>query len=202
MDFSKKELQKLIGELYNADEINAADIPDIGLYMEQVTGLIDSKLGSLTRSPEDKVLTKTMINNYTKAGLLIPPVNKKYYRDHAILMILIYYLKNVLSINDIRTLFAPILNDITTREDDIIPLTEIYSAFLELKNHELDCFYTEVIEKHKLIHEKTGKLEKQNKEVAEMFLTVIMLVAQANAQKRLAEKIIDSFFKPLADQRK
>ncbi len=200
MNFSKEDLKKLVSTLSLAEEVNITDIPDIGLYMEQVTGLIDSKLGSLTRSPDDKVLTKTMINNYTKAGLLIPPVNKKYYRDQVILMILIYYLKNILSINDIRDLFAPILNDITIREDDIIPLSDIYSAFLELKNQELDSFHTDFIEKHELIRQKTGKLEKQNKEVAEMFLTVIMLIAQANAQKRLAEKIIDEYFKPLSDQ--
>lgn len=199
MQFNKDELRNLISELSTAEEINISDIPDIGLYMEQVTGLIESKLSCLTRSPEDKVLTKTMINNYTKAGLLMPPVNKKYYRDHTILMILIYYLKNILSINDIHTLFAPILNDICNREDDIIPLSDIYSAFLELKNKELNSFYTDFIEKHELIREKTGELEKPNKELAEMFLTVIMLIAQANAQKRLAEKIIDNYFKPLSD---
>ena len=45
---------------------------------------------------EDKILTKTMINNYTKNNLLPPSVKKKYSREHMLLLILIYYFKNIL----------------------------------------------------------------------------------------------------------
>lgn len=200
MGLKKEDLEALINELSLSEQINISEIPDIGLYMDQMTSLIDSKLGALTRSPEDKVLTKTMINNYTKAGLLMPPVNKRYYKEHIILLILIYYLKNILSISDIRSLFLPVLNNICTRDDDIIPLDEIYSTFLELKNNELEEFYPEFINKFRLIQDKTEKLDSDKKDIAEMFLTVIMLIAQSNAQKRLAEKIIDNFFKPLENR--
>lgn len=189
------DLKRLVKELSLSDELSVIDIPDIGLYMEQIIHLIDSKLGMQKRSPEQKFLTKTMINNYTKAGLLMPPVNKKYYRDHIILLVLIYYLKNILSINDIKTLFAPILNNINTRDDDLIPLDEIYSTFLELKNEELKNCFAESIEKYNFIKDRTQKLENNNQETAELFLTVLMLVAQSNAQKRLAEQIIDNYFR-------
>lgn len=195
MNSEKFDLQTLVKQLSLSDELSISDIPDIGLYMEQIIHLIDSKLGMHKRSPEQKFLTKTMINNYTKAGLLMPPVNKKYYKDHIILMVLIYYLKNILSINDIKTLFSPILNNINTRDDDLIPLDEIYSTFLELKNDELENCFAESLEKYNFIKERTKKLENNNRETAELFLTVLMLVAQSNAQKRLAEQIIDNYFR-------
>ncbi|SFG50566.1 protein of unknown function [Desulfotomaculum arcticum] len=181
-----------------ADEIKLSDIPDINLYMEQVLVFLDSKLGHLKRGEDDKVFTKTMINNYTKAGLLHPPINKKYNKEHIILLALLYNLKNIFSISDIKSIFTPVLNDIANRADDIIPLEDIYSTYLKLKEDEFEEFYATFNEKYKLIKEKTGEIkEKSQKELAEVFLTVLMLTAQANAAKRLAEKIIDNHFKVL-----
>jgi hypothetical protein len=192
---NKDELIKLINELSLLDDIKLSDIPDMNLYMEQVTTLIDDKLGHLKRAEEDKILTKTMINNYTKSGILMPPKNKKYNKQHIILLVLIYYLKQILSINDIHTLLAPILNDIETLDDDLISINDIYSTFLEIKHNEFEDYSDIFGSKFNLIDEKISKIDSENKSKAELFLIVIMLVAQADAQKRLAEKIIDKYFK-------
>ena len=85
--------------------VNLDDIPNIDLYMDQVTTFMDNKLQSTTRNPgEDKILTKTMINNYAKNDLLPPPVKKKYSREHMMILIMIYYFKGVLSFSDIQEL--------------------------------------------------------------------------------------------------
>ena len=76
--------------------IDGADIPSIDLYMDQVTTFMDRHLSGNKRFDDDKILTKTMINNYSKNNLLPPPVKKKYSREHIILLILIYYYKNIL----------------------------------------------------------------------------------------------------------
>lgn len=193
MNFDKSYLEKLAEEIA-FPELKLSDIPAIDLYMEQLISLIESKFNGFKRDDHDKVFTKTMINNYTKLGLLMPPENKKYNREHMILLTLIYNLKNILSINDIKSLFAPVLNDIARRDDDIMSLEDIYSTFLELNNIEFDSLYNSFIQKMDLIKDKTKDLEKDNKETAQLFLFVIMLVAHSNAQKRLAEKIIDKFF--------
>ncbi|SFR14364.1 DUF1836 domain-containing protein [Desulfoscipio geothermicus] len=198
MELNNKVLEKIGGELFLTDEIKPSDIPDLELYMEQILGFLDGKLGHLKRGEDDKVFTKTMINNYTKAGILHPPQNKKYNKEHIILLILIYNLKNILSISDIRTMFAPVLNDINSRADDIIPLEEIYATYLELKEDEFAEFRSTFNEKFKLIKEKTQSIkDERSQDLAEIFLTVLMLAAQANAAKRLAEKIIDNYFKEL-----
>ena len=89
--------------------IRAEDIPAIDLYMDQVTTFMDKALKNTTRYPEnDKVLTKTMINNYAKNDLLPPPVKKKYTKEHMLVLIFIYYYKNILSITDIQTLLEPL----------------------------------------------------------------------------------------------
>lgn len=193
MDFDKSYLKQLI-EVTSFPEMKLSDIPDIDLYMEQLTVLIKNKFEKYKREDSDKVFTKTMINNYTKLGLLMPPQNKKYNKEHIILLTLIFNLKNILSINDIKSLFSPVLNNIANRDDDIMSLEEIYSAFLDLNQVEFDNFYYSFAQKLDLIKEKTERLEKDNQEIAQLFLFIIMLVAQANLQKRLAEKLIDEYF--------
>lgn len=193
---SIENLERLVKEISFSEDLSLEDIPDIGLYMDQMIQLIDGKLAARKHPGQQKgFLTKTMINNYTKAGLLMPPVNKRYYREHIILLLLIYYLKDILSLNDIKTLVSPILNDIASREDDLIPLEEIYSTFVALKKKELDNYFAESLEKYNFIRNVTENLETGNQRTAEMFLTVLMLVARSNAQKRLAEEIIDKYFR-------
>lgn len=195
MAFDKLQLATVIEDLYQAEEIKLTDIPDLDLYMDQLLTLLNGKLEPLKRDADDKLLTKTMINNYTKYQLLIPPKNKKYNKEHIMLLILVYQLKNILSISDIKRLFSPVLKDLETPEDDVIPLGEIYSSFLDLKKEQFAEFCEHYTDKVAAIADKASAIEPlENRTVAERFLTVLMLVAQANAAKRLAERIIDTYF--------
>ena len=103
------EIKKQIRDAIQMDYIEPADIPAIELYMDQVTTFMDKHLSNNKRTPDDKILTKTMINNYTKNHLLPPPEKKKYSKEHIILLIYTYYLKNFLSIGDIQKLLAPMI---------------------------------------------------------------------------------------------
>ena len=105
-------------KLKTVSVVEIADIPKIDLYMDQVTTFMDQALTPYKRSSDGKVLTKTMINNYTKAKVLPPPVKKKYGRMHIMLLIMIFHLKTVLSIKDIATLFQPIFALPTKEESE------------------------------------------------------------------------------------
>ncbi|CVK18818.1 DUF1836 domain-containing protein [Sporomusa sphaeroides] len=194
MEYNKETIQTIIESLGLTEDIQVDDIPDINLYMDQLLEFLNNRLYWLKRESADKGLTKTMINNYTKDQLLIPPQNRKYGRQHIMLLILISQLKSILSISDIKKIFAPILNDINTPDDDVIPLQEIYITFLELRKEQFAEFYDTFEEKVKYIESKTAAIETTNRNAAELLLIILMLVAQANASKRLAEKMIDTFF--------
>ena len=97
-----KEILNLLRSIQNIDYVSPEEIPDIDLYMDQITTFMDEHLASSKRFEEDKILTKTMINNYTKNALLPPSKKKKYTKEHMILLIFIYYFKNFLTINDIK----------------------------------------------------------------------------------------------------
>ena len=77
-----REILDLIRSIQNIDFIKPEDIPNIDLYMDQVTTFMDEHLASSKRFDDDKILTKTMINNYTKNKLIPPPQKKKYSKEH------------------------------------------------------------------------------------------------------------------------
>lgn len=120
----------------SSNNINLNDFPEIDLYMDQVMQLFESKLSYTKRNDDDKVLTKTMINNYAKGNLLMKIKNKKYTKSHLILMGLIYNLKGALSLTDIKTILSPIINAFEKEEE--YPLHDIYQSFLDIYDSNLD----------------------------------------------------------------
>ena len=77
-DFTPVTLEQLLTILNENDFIEASEFPNIDLYMDQLTTFMDKNLASGKRSEDDKILTKTMINNYAKNGLLPSPEKKQY----------------------------------------------------------------------------------------------------------------------------
>ncbi|MFW5632635.1 MAG: DUF1836 domain-containing protein, partial [Acetivibrio ethanolgignens] len=125
MGFSNESFIREI--INNIDYIRPEEIPNIDLYMDQVTTFMDEHLEGSKRYPEDKLLTKTMINNYTKNNLLPSPNKKKYSKEHMLLLLFIYYFKNILSISDIQSIFEPLTEKYYDKEDGFT-LEEIYKS--------------------------------------------------------------------------
>ena len=123
---TKAVLKSILASISQINYVEPGDIPNIDLYMDQVTTFMDEHLRSSKRYEDDKVLTKTMINNYAKNNLLPPPVKKKYSKEHVLVMIFIYYFKNILSIKDIETLLTPI-TDKYFNDDSGMDMTYIYN---------------------------------------------------------------------------
>lgn len=194
MTIPKDDLQELLEQISAYEDIKLRDIPDIDLYMDQVTTFIEKKMGSLKRKQDDKMLTKTMINNYSKAGILMPPSGKKYSREHIVLLILIYYLKQILPIKDIKLLMEPLLNKSSSEVQTNVD--EIYEVYLDLKKKNARL-YTDIFNQQMdLVGQECSKINAhEDREVIEMFLAVMILIDQANIQKRLIEMVIDRYFK-------
>ena len=121
--------------------IKASMLPDLDLYVDQITTFLTRHLAKTIRFEDDKIMTKTMINHYTKNHLLPPPDKKKYSRDHILLMIFIYYFKNFLPISDIKTILGP-LTDKYFHKDADLNLEAIYTTLFSKE----DTFVQEVLE--------------------------------------------------------
>lgn len=185
-------LDAILSEVENLNDITLTDIPDLDLYMDQVTTLFESKLSSNKRSEEDKILTKTMINNYAKAKIFPPIKSKKYSKNQIILLCLIYNLKQCLSLSDIGSLFKPINENLSAEDTDSSYAENLYSSFLDLKKATTEDFTKNFKKLIAEIDNKTASIS--DKETTSLLLTVFLLIENANMNIRASQKIIDSFF--------
>ncbi len=187
-------INSIIASFGRIDNISLDELPNIDLYMDQLTSFMDERLKKTTRYPDtDKILTKTMINNYTKNDLLPPPVRKKYSKDHMILLIFIYYCKSILSINDIRTLMEP-LRQRFGMDDDDFNLDDIYGTTYELQNEELMPAIEDIRKKYEraLLTYQDIEVPEEERKKLQMLSFITLLSYDVYVKKLLIEKILDN----------
>ena len=97
-------LEQTIDAVFSDRDITPSDVPQLDLYMDQVLTLFDRTLSESKRAPGDKLLTKTMVNNYVKEGLMTPVRGKKYTREQIMQLLCVYHLKQTLRLSDVKAL--------------------------------------------------------------------------------------------------
>jgi len=184
-------LEEIKGLFSSLDYVRPESIPNIDLYMDQVTTFMDTQLESSKRHENDKILTKTMINNYAKNNLLPPPVKKKYSRDHMILLIFIYYFKNILSIGDIQSALKPITDKYFGGKSDI-DMMDIYEEVFSLQNEEMNNEMKNIAKKYKLSKATFTDAAPEDKELLDSFSFICMLCFDIYVKKMVLENLIDT----------
>lgn len=155
----REQLERLLGQ----ESIDPRDIPGVELYMDQVIRFMETRLEDRRSGPEEKLLTRTMVNNYVKSGLVEKPDKKRYNARQMMLLIMIYHMKNVLALGDLK-LF---LEDGDPEES----VEQLYRMFLEVQE--------EVLSDKASLADSGGDRR-----------TVMKLVLEADLNKRLAETMI------------
>lgn len=188
-------LNSILESIGRIDYVRPSDIPNIELYMDQVTTFMEEHLAKTKRYPEDKVLTKTMINNYAKNDLLPPPVKKKYNKDHVMILILIYYFKNILSIKDIDTLLNPITEKYFDTEGEF-QLKDVYEEICESEKNRVECTQEDI----KKIYQNAQMLfedaPEEEQEYLRKFAFICSLSFDVYVKKQLIETLIDELPRP------
>ncbi|NLL80488.1 MAG: DUF1836 domain-containing protein [Clostridiales bacterium] len=194
-------LNSILKSLDRIDYIKPEDIPNIDLYMDQVTTFMERRLKSTVRDEDtDKILTKTMINNYAKNDLLPPPVKKKYSKEHVLLLIFIYYFKGILSIGDIQALLNPISDAFFGKESGL-RLEDIYREVFTLEKPQVELLKEDVIDKFKKAGKTFEGAAEKDRDFLQMFSLICMLSFDVYVKKLLIEKILDGYVKESGQNR-
>ena len=194
-------LNSILQSISRIDYIKPADIPNIDLYMDQVTTFMEENLKSSRRYPEDKILTKTMINNYAKNDLLPPPVKKKYSKEHLLVMIFIYYFKNIFSINDIQSLLEPITKKYF-KCDKAFNLEKIYNEVFSLEKTQIDKMKQDIIDRYELSQTTFSEAPEEDQEFLKLFSFICLLSFDVYVKKMVIEKLVDSLPNPSESSKK
>ncbi|AXI09907.1 hypothetical protein CUC15_13650 [Oceanobacillus zhaokaii] len=184
-----ENINELIKDLHLDTHLLLEDIPDIDLYMDQVIQLFEKKFAPTKRNEDEKILTKTMVNNYAKGRLFFPIKNKKYTKEHIMLISMIYQMKSVLSINDVKNSLQTLNNKLTDEEE--FNLDALYENYLELAENNVARFLDDSTA---LSHKIFMELKDQENPDANYFQQLLLVASFANMSnlyRRAAEKIVD-----------
>ena len=189
----KEFLSELLKQLKSIDYIKPEDIPNIDLYMDQVTTFMDEQLAASKRYESDKILTKTMINNYAKNNLLPSPVKKKYSKEHIYILTFIYYFKNILSISDIQKMLNP-LTEKFFDEGSKPDLDYIYKEIFSMESSLARPLSKDIFAKSEQASNAfTDVKDDDDREFLQFFSLVCLLSFDVYMKKNMIESLIDDY---------
>lgn len=191
----KDMINSILSSISRIDYIKPEDIPNIDLYMDQVTTFMEEQLAATKRYGDDKILTKTMINNYAKNKLLPSPEKKRYSKEHVLMLIFIYYFKNILSINDIQTLFTPIVQKYfkSMTEKD---MTYIYNEVFSMEKDQIESLEKDLLRKYKTAQGTFKDADEEDQEILKRFSFICLLSFDVYVKKMMIEHLIDGMNPP------
>ncbi len=192
---TKDVLASILKSIERIDYVKPGEIPNIDLYMDQVTTFMEEHLSSTKRHKDDKILTKTMINNYAKNNLLPPPVKKKYSNEHVLVMIFIYYFKNILCIKDIETVLAPITEKYFDKDTDF-DITSVYEEICELEKSRISDLQKDITKSYSLAVNSFDDAPDKDRAYLQLFSFLCTLSFDVYVKKQIIEKLIDQLPDP------
>lgn len=164
-------LEQVMQQVFSDRDLAPEQVPALDLYMDQVLTLFNDGLSDNKRHPDDKLLTKTMINNYSKEKLLNPIKGKKYSHQHIMQMLCVYQLKQTLALGDVKQL--------TGRDD--VDFEACWKQFLDSKQRLRDFIPAQ------LSQNMAADLD----DPAQRLSLCLALSAIASYMRRMCEAIID-----------
>jgi DNA-binding transcriptional MerR regulator len=190
----KQFLTKLREKLKSIDYVKTEDVPNIGLYMDQVTTFMDEQLQACKRYENDKIMTKAMINNYAKNNLLPSPEKKKYSKEHVLTLLFIYYFKNLLSINDIHAIIHPLTERYFGNKDGF-NMEDVYKEVFQLEKAETEKLLKDLGKKYVLANETFNDFPEEDREFLHKFSFICLLSYDVYIKKMVIEGVIDDITK-------
>lgn len=185
-------LNRILDDMGNIMNIKSNDIPNIDLYMDQVLSFLDDKLEYTQKDSEsdERIFTKTMINNYAKNDLLPPPVKKKYSKNHIMVLIFIYFFKNFLSINDVQTLLDPLTDKYFDGKGDM-NLGEIYDEILNMGEERVALLEKDIIDKYISTQKSFDDAPEEDREYLRQFMLISLMSYDIFIKKMFIEELIE-----------
>lgn len=184
-------INELTEEMSRSSMISYDELPKYDLFLSQVIDYLNDKF------TEEKY-TNNIVQNYIKSDVISKPEDGKkrgYTKIHLIQLVLLSYMRPLLTAEEIKKVFRLAFNDINNREDDILEWESAYKIFADVQKDSLDSFLTTpVCDNGKLEKIIEGfNLEDKDKARIRTFIIVMSLIAQASVIKKLVQKIVKDY---------
>ncbi|AIY84286.1 hypothetical protein BH721_00160 [Clostridium baratii] len=184
-------INELAEEMSKNSMISYDDLPKYDLFLSQVIDYLNDKFA-------DDKYTNNIVQNYIKSEVITKPEDGKkrgYTKLHLAQLVLLSYMRPILTTDEIKKVFSLAFNEINDRTDDIISWEDAYKLFAEMQKDSLETFLaTSSDNEEKLDAIIDGlNLEGNEEERIRTFLLVVSLIAQASVIKKLVQKIVKEY---------
>ena len=184
-------IKKVAEEISNTSMIPYEDLPRYDLFLSQVIDFLNDKF------VEDKY-TNNIVQNYIKSEVISKPEDGKkrgYTKIHLVQLVLLSYMRPILTTEEIKKVFRLAFNEINDRSDDIIDWETAYKLFFETQGESFDKYLdATAINDDKLDSIiKDLNLDEKDENRIRTFVVVLSLIAQASAIKKLVQKIVNEY---------
>ena len=184
-------IKELAEEISKDSTISYDDLPKYDLFLSQVIDFLNDKF-------VDDKYTNNIVQNYIKSEVISKPEDGKkrgYTKIHLVQLVLLSFMRPVLTTEEIKKVFRLAFNDINDRSDDIIAWETAYKIFVETQSNS----FTEYLNTPALNEDKLNevikelKLDEKDENSIRTFVVVMTLIAQASAIKKLVQKIVNEY---------
>ncbi len=186
------KFSEMIGENTEKSIIQYDELPQYDLFLSQVKDYLNDKF------KHDK-FTNSILQNYIKSEVISKPEDGKkrgYTKLHLAQLVLLGYMRPILTTDEIKSVFRLAFNDINNREDDILSWEDTFKLFSDLQQKNIELFFSgEEKDLEEIIRRHLEKYEFNNedKERILIFLLVMILVAHASNIKKLVTTLVEEF---------
>ncbi|WP_026885242.1 DUF1836 domain-containing protein [Clostridium beijerinckii] len=189
--FDSDYIKELAKEMSKSTSVSYEDIPKYDLFLSQVIDYLNDKF-------VDEKFTNNIVQNYTKSEVITKPEDGKkrgYTKMHLIQLVLLSYMRPLLTTEEIKKVFRLAFNEINDRSDDILSWEETYKTFTQIQKESLDNYLATFILNDNKLEEiiENFKLKDNDKERIKIFLLVLSLIAEASVIKKLVQKIVKEY---------
>lgn len=190
-EFNMDYLMELADEMSKNNMVPYEDLPKYDLFLSQVIDYLNDKF------TEEKY-TNNIVQNYIKSEIISKPEDGKkrgYTKLHLTQLVLLSYMRPVLTSEEIRKVFRLAFNEINDRGDDIISWENAYKIFSEIQMDSFKEFLSNpFLDDDKLdsIVEKLDLKDKEQERI-KLFLAVMSLIAQASVIKKMVQRLVSEY---------
>ena len=189
--FDSNYIKELAEEMSKNSSISYDDLPKYELFLSQVIDYLNDKF-------DNEKFTNNIVQNYTKSEVITKPEDGKkrgYTKMHLIQLVLLSYMRPVLTTEEIKKVFNLAFNEINDRNDDILSWEEAYKTFVQIQEESLDDYLINSLTHEEKLEQlvKEFNLEDKDEERIKIFLLVLSLIAEASVIKKLVQKIVNEY---------
>lgn len=190
-NFDLDYIKEIADEMSECSVVSYNDLPNYDLFLCQVIEYLNDNFG-------DENFTKNIVQNYVKSEVIAKPEDGKkrgYTKTHLIQLVLLSYMRSILTKEEMKKVFKLAFNDINDKDDDILSWEETYKTFTQIQKESLYDYSIKSLAYEDILNEivKKFNLKDKDEKRIRIFILVLSMISEASTIKKIVGKIVSEY---------